>query len=104
MGFFIVLTLWTIGWLIWNIYGPVAYRFDAYPSFLMWLFISNVLQLLLLPLIMVGQNLQSRHSEKRSEVDLEINLKTERETEVILQHLEYQNDLMLKILKHTDRS
>ncbi len=104
MGFFIILFVWTVGWFTWNVLAPSAYRFDTYPSFVMWLFISNVLQLFLMPLIMVGQNLQSRHSETRAEVDLEVGLKTERETEAVLQHLEYQNDLMLKILEHAGRS
>ena len=41
-----------------------------------------------MPLLMVGQNLQARHTEIRSEADFETNLKAERETEAILQHLE----------------
>src|SRR4051812_5265310 len=63
MGFFLIIFLWTVFWFSWNLFGPRQYHFDAYPSFVLWLFISNVLQLFLLPLIMVGQNLQSRHSE-----------------------------------------
>jgi uncharacterized membrane protein len=48
---------------------------------------------------MVGQNLQSRHAEARAEADFEINTKAEREIEVVLQHLERQNDLILEILE-----
>jgi len=40
---------------------------------------SNFIQLVLLPLLMVGQNLQSRHSELRAEHDYEVNVKAEQE-------------------------
>jgi len=52
-----------------------------------------------MPLIMVGQNVQGMHAEKRAENDLEINVKAEQEIEVILQHLEYQNTLLLALMK-----
>ncbi len=50
-----------------------------------------------MPLIMVGQSLQSNHSEIRAEEDFFINKKSE--TETILMHLENQNDLILQILQ-----
>lgn len=50
-------------------------------------------------LIMVGQNLQSNHSEIRAEEDFFINKKSETEIETILMHLENQNDLILQILQ-----
>lgn len=102
MGFFLIIFFWTVIWLSWNMFAPVMFRFDAYPAFVLWLFISNMIQLFLLPLVMVGQNLQSRHAEARAEADFDINTKSEQEIEVILEHLEYQNDLMLKILRHID--
>lgn len=52
-----------------------------------------------MPLIMVGQNLQSNHSEIRAEEDFFINKKSETEIETILMHLENQNDLILQILQ-----
>ena len=55
-----------------------------------------------MPLIMVGQNLQSRHSELRAEEDFNINKKAETEIETILMHLENQNELILQIVKHLD--
>ncbi|MBV8548351.1 MAG: DUF1003 domain-containing protein, partial [Alphaproteobacteria bacterium] len=39
------------------------------------------------------------HAEKRAENDLEINVKAEQEIGVILQHLEYQNTLLLALMK-----
>ena len=103
MGFFIIIVLWTAGWLSWNMLGPAELRFDPYPAFVLWLFISNMIQLLLLPLIMVGQNVQGRHAEARAEADFEVNVKAERELEVILQHLENQNDLILQVLHHVEQ-
>ena len=71
--------------------------FDPYPAFVFWLFISNMIQLMFLPLILVGQNLQSKHAEARAEADYELNVQAEEEIETILQHLENQNDLIFKI-------
>jgi uncharacterized membrane protein len=102
MGFFFVIFVWTGLWLSWNTLAPAGIRFDPYPAFVLWLFISNMLQIFLMPLIMIGQNLQGRHAEIRAESDFEINVKAEREIETILLHLEYQNDLMLKVLAHLE--
>ena len=98
MGFFIIICVWTFVWLGWNTLGPKESRFDPFPAFVLWLFLSNMLQIFLMPLIMIGQNLQGRHAEKRAESDFEVNVKAEKEIETILLHLERQNDLMLKIL------
>src|ERR1700761_8907565 len=99
MGFFMIIFCWTASWLGWNMFAPKAARFDPYPAFVLWLFISNMIQLFLMPLIMIGQNVQSRHADLRDEEDLKINLQAELEIETILSHLEYQNELMLKIMK-----
>src|ERR1700733_969129 len=100
MGFFFIIFIWTVVWMGWNTLAPTATRFDPYPAFVLWLFISNVIQIFLMPLIMIGQNLQSAHAEVRAEVDFEINKKAEMEIETILTHLENQNKLILQILEH----
>jgi uncharacterized membrane protein len=102
MGFFLVIFGWTVVWLSWNTLAPVSLRFDPFPAFVLWLFMSNMIQIFLMPLIMVGQNLQSRHAEARAEADFEINTKAEREIEVVLQHLEHQNELILEILERLE--
>lgn len=102
MGFFLIILWWTILWLSWNTLGPRLLRFDPYPAFVFWLFISNMIQIFLMPLIMLGQNLQGRHSEMRAEADFEVNTRAEREIETILQHLENQNELILKILQRLE--
>ena len=104
MGFFLIIFAWTVLWLGWNIVAPTELRFDPYPAFVFWLFISNMIQILLMPLIMVGQNLQGRHSEARAEGDFEVDTRSARELEVILQHLENQNELLAKILNHVELS
>jgi uncharacterized membrane protein len=103
MGFFLIILGWTVVWLGWNTLGPGTMRFDPYPAFVLWLFVSNMLQILLMPLIMIGQNLQGRHAEARAESDFDVNVKAEREIEAILVHLEYQNGLMLKMLSHLEK-
>ena len=99
MGFFIIIFGWTAVWLSWNTLAPANARFDPFPAFVLWLFISNMIQIFLMPLIMIGQNLQSKHSELRAEQDFSINKKAETEIETILMHLENQNELILQILK-----
>lgn len=99
MGFFLAILVWTVLWLGWNFLAPARLRFDPPMGFVFWLFISNVIQILLMPLIMVGQNIQGRHAEARAEHDLEVNVKAEQEIEVVLHHLEQQNDLLIAMLE-----
>jgi uncharacterized membrane protein len=99
MGFFLIIFVWTAFWLTWNFLAPPKYQFDAPMGFVFWLFISNLIQILLMPLIMVGQNIQGRASEARAEHDLEINIKAEQEVELILHHLEQQNAMLVAMLE-----
>jgi len=101
-GFFVILICITTGWLGWNIFAPEVLRFDPYPAFVLWLFIVNIFQLMMMPLLMISQNLNNRHSDARAEADFEINTKAEFEIEVVLQHLENQNEMILKILKRVE--
>lgn len=43
MVFFIIIFTWTTCWLSWNTLGPKHLRFDPYPAFVLWLFISNMI-------------------------------------------------------------
>jgi uncharacterized membrane protein len=79
MGFFLVIFGWTAVWLLWNVFAPKSARFDPYPGFVLWLFISNMIQLFLMPLIMIGQNLQGRGAEERAKNDYKVNRKAETE-------------------------
>src|SRR5581483_4540689 len=102
MGFFFIILIWTILWLGWNIFAPSNLRFDPYPAFVLWLFISNLIQLHLLPLLMVGQNIQSKHAELRTEHDYETNKKEEKQIETILLHLENQQAILLDLQKRIE--
>lgn len=104
LGFFFLILFWTVAWLGWNIYAPVEYRFDPAPAFVIWLFASNILQLILLPVIMVGQNIEGRAAERRAQEDFEINLRAEKEISVIIAHQENQNDMLLEIMRKIERS
>jgi len=60
---------------------------------------QTFLQLVLLSVIMVGQNLQNRHSEARADANFDVNVKSELEIETILEHLENQNEELERITK-----
>src|ERR1041385_2106213 len=98
MGFFLLIAVWTFIWLTWNFLAPANLKFDPPMGFVFWLFISNMIQILLMPLIMVGQNIQGRHAEARAEHDLDVNIKAEQEIEVVLRHLERQTDMLIAML------
>lgn len=99
MGFFFIILSWTLFWLFWNIFGPENLKFDPYPAFVLWLFISNLIQIHLMPLIMIGQNIQAKHSEIRADHEYETSKKAEKEIEMIIVHLENQNRLLSEILR-----
>ena len=95
MGFFVVIFIWTVLWLSWNVLAPKAARFDPFPGFVLWLFISNMIQLFLMPLILIGQNLQAQASDRRAKNDYRINCIAEEEIQAIKASLK-------SILKHLE--
>ncbi len=103
MGFFLIILVWTVAWLGWNVLAPKELAFDPKPAFVLWLFISNMIQILLLPLIMIGQNIQSRHAELRAEADFQVNKKSEQEIEIILGHLENQNKMIARLTELVEK-
>jgi uncharacterized membrane protein len=102
LGFFIIILTWTVLWLGWNLLAPPELRFDPPTGFVFWLFISNMIQILLMPLIMIGQNLQGRHAELRAESDYEVNVRAEEEIERIIQRLDEQKALLEEIRQKLD--
>lgn len=96
MGFFVTIFIWTVLWLGWNIIAPKSAQFDPFPAFVLWLFISNMIQIFLMPLIMIGQNLQGKHTELRAENDFQINLKAEKE----IRELHKKIDLLINEIKN----
>jgi len=84
-------------WLTWNTLSPASSRFDPFPAFvflaLYFKYGANILN----ALIMVGQNLQSKHAEIRAENDFEVNLKAEKEIKEIKQELTEIKALLRKV-------
>lgn len=99
MGFFLTILGWSALWLGWNLLAPKNLQFDPPMGFVFWLFISNLIQILLMPLIMVGQNIQGRGADARAENDLDVNVRAEKEIELILHHLEYQNSILIAMVE-----
>ena len=86
MTFFLVIFAWTVGWVGYNVLASKVpslhwHAFDPFPAFVAYLLISNVIQISLMPLLMVGQNMQGRHSEARAEADYLVNRKAFADTE-----------------------
>lgn len=103
VGFFLLVLLWTLMWLGWNLLAPLEMRFDPAPAFVVWLLASNILQLILLPVIMVGQNIEGRAAEWRAQMDYEVNKKAEHEIEVVIANLENQNEILVELVHKIDR-
>ena len=103
MGFFFIIFIWTIAWLSWNMLATPDFRFDPFPAFVLWLFISNMIQIHLMPLIMVGQNIQGRHAALRSEHAFETEIRAQKEIETILLHLENQQRLILELTAKVEK-
>lgn len=66
MWFFYILLIWMLGWTFFATLGFGVFKNDPYP-FTFLLFLSNLIQLLALPLLAVGQRILSRASEKQAE-------------------------------------
>ena len=98
MIFFYIIFSWTAIWLLWNTLAPKNIQFDAAPNFLMWLFISNMVQIFLMPLIMIGQNIQGKHAEILADNDYEVNKKAEEEILELKEKLDYLTQLIEKRL------
>ena len=81
----IFLAVFMAGWTMWE-QCVDKHPFDPYP-FAFLLFIGNIVQLLLMPLIMVGQNIQGAHAQLRAEEAYKATLEGYRDAEHIMDHL-----------------
>lgn len=105
------LTVTNIVGTMWIAYIFAGFAFFALPSAIQqgsptvlvnWLS-SNFLQLVLLPLIMVGQNLQSRKDQIRAQGDYDTDREAEKKIETILSKLESQGKDILRILEELEK-
>ena len=88
--------LFMAGWMLWQTYFK-GNPFDPYP-FVFLLFLGNIVQLLLMPLIMVGQNIQGRRAAIRADEGYKTTMTSYHDIEHILKHLDAQDE---ELLKHT---
>jgi uncharacterized membrane protein len=88
--FIVIMATWI---LVQELLGPKA--FDPYP-FAFLLFLGNIVQLLLMPLLLVGQNLQARHAQARSDNEYRTTNKIFHDIEQTMSHLDAQDVELLK--------
>ena len=94
--FIITQSIILIAWIILNVAAWI-HHWDPYPFILLNLTLSFQAAYAA-PIIMMSQNRQEAKDRLRAEADYEVNQKAEDEIKLILQHLEYQDELMLQIL------
>jgi uncharacterized membrane protein len=75
------------GWVIWNIAAPQPLRVDPYPFTFMTMWASTE-AIFLSSFVLISQNYQMRVSERRNQLDLQINLLAEQENSKMLLLLE----------------
>ena len=83
--------------MLWQTYFTEK-PFDSYP-FVFLLFLGSVVQLLLMPLIMVGQNIQGQHAEIRAEEEFKTTESIYKDIEHIIARLDEQDQELLKQTK-----
>ena len=89
-------------WITWQQSGVLLFVRDPYP-FAFLLFLGNIVQLLLMPLIMVGQNVQGRFSDARAQADYDVNRKAEAEIEKLLRGLKAVDERTLEIVQRLEK-
>ena len=88
------LAMFMAGWILLQVLlGKAA--FDPYP-FAFLLFLGNIVQLLLMPLLMVGQNLQGRHTEVRAEEEYRRVTKIFHDMGQTMRHLDAQDGELVR--------
>jgi uncharacterized membrane protein len=98
--FIIVQSVILVSWIILNVIAFI-HHWDPYPFILLNLALSFQAAYAA-PIIMMSQNRQAMKDRIAAEHDFTINLKAEDEVRAILQHLEYQDELILQILTRLD--
>ncbi len=89
-----VFAMFMAAWMLFQVVSGKQ-AFDPYP-FAFLLFLGNIVQLLLMPLIMVGQNLQGRHAEARADEEYKTVGKTFKDLETVMKHLDAQDRELLR--------
>ena len=89
--FFGIIFLWSLLWLGWNSLAPQTFQIDPETVFIIWLFVCNIMQILFLPMITIGQKLAD---VAQRNVDYQ---KDKDGIRQILDKIDYQNNLLIEI-------
>lgn len=81
-----------------GLFGVLAILSPSVYTLVAWLS-QTFIQLVLLPVIMVGQNVLNKHAELQATEQYKAVMNTEHDTEQIAIHLSKQDELILQILK-----
>lgn len=86
MKFSLVIIGWTILWVSYHILATIFHlpTLDTFPALVVYLLVSNIIQICLMPLIMVSQNLSGRLQEAKAEQDYANNKRAVEILELIL--------------------
>lgn len=95
--FILTQTTLLCGWIFFNV-TALIYHWDPYPFILLNLVLS-LQAAYTAPMIMISQNRQAARDRYTANNDYEINLKSEMEIRVILEHLDAQNTALSEILR-----
>ena len=87
IGFVLTHLVAVAGWVLWNTLGPEGLRVDPYPFTFMTMWASTE-AIFLSSFVLISQNYQMRVSERRNQLDLQINLLAEQENSKMLLLLE----------------
>ena len=101
MGAFYFFAVFMGAWMLWQ--TEARHPFDPYP-FAFLLFLGNIVQLLLMPLIMVGQSIQTAHADARADADYDVNQRAEQEIEKLLAGLREIDLRTLDIVRRLEQS
>lgn len=81
------MSVFVIGWFLWNIFAPSDMRFDQYPFIFMTLLLSLQASYAA-PIILFSQNRQAEKDREKFELDLASDLKSEEMLEKIAAKLD----------------
>ncbi len=98
--FIITQSIILVIWIALNVFAWVQH-WDPYPFILLNLALSFQAAYAA-PIIMMSQNRQATKDRITADADYQVNQKAEDEIKLILNHLEYQNELLLQILHRID--
>jgi uncharacterized membrane protein len=76
-----------VGWIAWNVLGPEDLRFDPFPFPVLGT-CATTEALILTCFVLTAQNYQLRITERRNQLDLQVNLLAEQENSKMLQLLQ----------------